>query len=237
MQDKTLKILEYISSNPHDSTIHAISIHTGISKSTVHRIVRSLVDDYVVSPLPKGGYNLTPKLFTIAINGLEQKTILDHAVSILRDMSQATKETVSFYVLSGSERICLYHIEGEYPYVRAKIGAKGLIFKGSVGMVMAAFMDRKKLEAIRENYISEGRISPEQIDSVMEQLPAIKEQGYAVSMGQRHPSVASIAVPILDICGCVTAALAIATDIDRMTPKAIDEYSKMLKKVARQVCM
>lgn len=237
MQDKTMKIIEYISENPHNNTILTISQNTGISKSTVHRMVRVLIDDLVITPKSKSGYALTPKLFSLAINSMQQKNVMDHAVPILREVSLSTRETVSFYVLSGYDRVCVYHVEGEYPYYRTKIGDKGPLFRGSVGMVLAAFMDKASLQRIKDIYIERGVLSEEQINNSMKLLPEIKEKGFAVSMGQRHPGTASIAVPILDICGCATAALAIATDLDRMTPEAVEEYSKLLINVARQVCM
>ncbi|SHI18687.1 transcriptional regulator, IclR family [Sporobacter termitidis DSM 10068] len=237
MYDKTLRILEYVSGNQENSTIQAISRQTGISKSTVHRIIKTLVDDQVVIPRPKSGYNLTPKLFAIGLNGLKQKNVMDLAVPILRNISQSTKETVSFYVLSGTERICVYHVEGEYPYSRTKIGDRGPLLKGSVGMVMAAFMDRTELSGIADLYMKEGTLTPEQIQSAMERLTLVKEQGYAVSMGARHPGTASLAVPIFDISGYVTAALSIATNIDRMTPEVIKYYSQILSDVAKQICM
>lgn len=236
MIDKAFKILECIAENPENSTILAISRQTGIPKSTVHRVLTALADEQIVTPKQRSGYALTPKLLTIGFKGLGQKSVLDLAVPIMRNLSELTKETISFHVKSGMERVCIYRVEGEYPISSiVKIGDRGPLLKGSVGKVIAAFISKQELSGIIDTYLKEEKITPEQLPKIMEKLELARADGYAVSMGERQSGTASLAVPILDIAGHAIATLSIATIIERMTPNEIRQYAQIMRDAAKQL--
>ncbi|HBF36815.1 MAG TPA: hypothetical protein DDW50_05795 [Firmicutes bacterium] len=236
MITKAFKILECIADNPDNNTILTISRQTGIPKSTVHRILTILADAEVVGSKSRSGYFLTPKLLSLGFRGLGQKTMLDLAVPIMRNISELTKETISFHVISGTERICIYRVEGEYPISRnIKIGDRGSLLSGSVGKVMAAYMSQPELTKIIDIYLNAGKITPDQIPKLLEELGRVKESGYAVSLGERIAGTASLAVPILDISGSATATLSIATVMERMTLEEIQHYAQIMRDAVKQI--
>ncbi|HBC92913.1 MAG TPA: hypothetical protein DCZ10_08430 [Pelotomaculum sp.] len=236
MIHKAFKILSSMAQNQENNTINALSKQTGIPKSTVHRILAILAEEEIVTLWPGRGYVLTPKLLSLGFKGLGQKDLLDVAIPIMRDISEQTKETVSINVICGTERICVYRIEGKYPISNnIKIGNRGPLLKGAVGKVIAAKLSRSELMNIIEKYLDKGEITNEEVPELLRGMEKVKECGYAVSVEERMPGCASVAVPIFDISGQPLAALSISTILDRIQLGELDSYLNILRMAVEQI--
>ena len=236
MISKAFMLLESMAGNQDNNTIIALSQRTGIPKSTVHRILSILAKEEIVTMWPGRGYVLTPKLLSIGLKGLGQKDLLDVAIPFMRNISEQSKETVSINVISGIERACVYSIVGEHSIVQnVKIGHRGPLLKGSVGKVIAAWLSKPELMNIIEKYLALGKITSEQVPGILAEMELVKEQGFAVSIEERLPGGASVAVPILDFSGRALAALSISTITERLSPMERDIHVQTLLLAAKQI--
>lgn len=236
MIEKAFKILECIAENQGPNTIIEISRQTGIPKSTVHRILTSLVREEIVIFRRGSGYALTPKLLSIGYRGLGQKSLVDLAIPVMRKVSRLTKETVSFSVISGTERVCVYRVEGEYPILRnIKLGDRGPLLEGSVGKVLAAGLEDSELEKLVDIYVKSGKIEDEHVAELLREIKLVREKGFAVSIEERLAGGASVAAPILDVSGQTMATLSITTIIDRLTANEADRYARILCEAAEEI--
>jgi DNA-binding IclR family transcriptional regulator len=186
--------------------------------------------------IPKKGYVLTPQLVSIGLKGISQKGVVEVAIPIMKELAQKTHETVSLQVISGHERVCICRFEGDYPITRhIKVGDKGPLMRGAAGKIIAAGLKEPELELIIRRYIQEGKIRAEDTPAILKELKGIREQGSAVSTGERIPGSASIGVPIKDILGNTQASLSISTVLDRLTENNKKTYLNLLFEAARQI--
>lgn len=214
---KIFKILDALSSRQSNTSISTISEMTNITRSAVHRILKALAQEDVVTLIPNRGYILTPKLLSMALDGITQKGLLELAIPVMRDIVAKSKETVSLSVLSGNERVCIYRIEGAYPIIRLiKVGERGPLFKGSVGKIIAAGLTEREISHIVNIYIENGKILSDEVNDILMEIRQVKERGYAVSIGERIQDSASVAVPVKDMAGFVQAALSISSLAERI---------------------
>ncbi|MDR1596154.1 MAG: IclR family transcriptional regulator [Treponema sp.] len=221
-------ILESIAYN-NVHTIDEISSVTKIPRSSVHRILQNLMQESIITQVPKKGYVLTPRLVSIGINGIGQKNIVEVAIPIMKELSQKTHETVSLQVISGSERVCLCRFEGDYPITRhIKPGDKGMLFRGAAGKIIAAGLRTAEVETILDKYIQDGLIPGDRKSALLTEIRHIREAGAAISTGERVPGSGSIGVPIKDILNNTQASLSISTVLDRMTEENIKTYLELL---------
>jgi len=234
MIHKAFMILEAFSSK-NVNTINDISAITDIPRSTVHRILKILAEEGIVTFKPKKGYILTPKLISIGLKGIEQRELLDIAIPIMRSISEKTMETVSLNVISGHERICIYRVEGDHPITRnIRIGDRGPLFIGSAGKVIASGLNQAETARIMKKYIDNGEIKEAQVESILKEIQDVKEQGYAVSISERIENSASIAVPLKDITGYILASLSISTLADRLRENK-HKYLGLLLDASKQI--
>ena len=235
MLNKTFTILESMAYDKAN-TIDAISASAGIPRSTVHRLLQMLLKEGIVSHVKKRGYTLTPKLLSIGLSGTAEREILDIAIPIMRHVSNTVLETVSFSVICGDERVCIYRIEGDNPFSRSiRIGSKAPLFRGSSGKVIASGLTRKEQLRIMEQYVADGIFREDEVPKLLSDVEITKQQGYAVSVGERLKGSASVAVPIKDVIGNVVASLSISTLDARLTPDNRKKFLDLLLDASRQI--
>jgi DNA-binding IclR family transcriptional regulator len=235
MLHKVFSILESIAFKKVH-TIDAISKETGVSRSTVHRLLQTLRREEIVSHTGKNGYFLTPRLLSIGMSGMAERDVLDIAIPVMRQLSEATRETISLNVLSGYERVCVYRIEGNYPITRnIPIGSTGPLFKGAAGKVVASGLNPAEQKNVLAKYIAAGEIAESDIPKLIEDIETTKNQGYALSVGERLKGSASIAVPIRDLMGKTVASLSLSSLESRFTDENQKNYIELLTEAARQI--
>lgn len=236
MIGKAFKILESMAADQGNNTIIALSQRTGLPKSTVHRILAILAEEEVVTSFPGKGYVLTPKLLSLGLKGLGQKKLLDVAIPVMRTISEKTKETVSLNVICGTERICVYKVEGEHLLPgNIRIGDRGHLLKGAAGKVIAAGLSNPEIKRIVDKYIVAGVISEAQVPDILAEMEQIRARGYAASVEERFPGCAAIAIPLLDITGQTMASLSIATVPEKIRNKEMEELVQILVSSASEI--
>jgi IclR family KDG regulon transcriptional repressor len=234
MIHKAFVILEALSPRK-TNTISNISARTNIPNSTVHRILQALAKEGVVVLKPKKGYVMTPKLVSIGLQGIEQRELLDVAIPIMRSISEKTMETVSLNVISGYERICIYRVEGDHPITRnIRIGDRAPLFIGSAGKVIASGLNQVETDEFIKKYVEDGSIKEDQVESILNEIHKVKEQGFAISVSERIQNSASIAVPITDITGYILASLSVSTIADRISENK-HKYLELLLEASKQI--
>ena len=158
---------------------------TGLYKSTVQRLALTLEKRGYLARTALGGYRIGFRPF--ALGALFQKTV--HAPEIimpaLTKLSAVTGESSSFMVRQGDHRMCLYRVDSEQP-IRDLLrpGDVKPLERGAAGRVLLAF-EKPYTEAGRET----------------------REAMHARSFAEQSSGVASIAAPIFDENGTVSAAL------------------------------
>ncbi len=235
MIEKTFRILKSIAAN-NGKTIDTISADTGIPRSSVQRILQSLIKEGIIASKPKYGYILTPLLLTIAISDKNKFSLLDLAIPVMREISEKTRETVSLNIISGYERICIFRIEGDLEITRnIKIGEKAPLFIGSAGKIIASGLSVKETEKILEKYLETNVIQAEEIEKIKKNINQVKLDGFAVSSGERLQGSASMAVPIKDALGNIVASLSIASIKARFTEENKEKFLKLLLKGSQEI--
>jgi len=116
----------------------------------------------------------------------------------LRRLVEATGETASFYVREGATRVCLFRQNSPHAARHHLDEGSALpLTAGASAHVLLAFSDGKGART-----------------------KAVRERGYDISLGERDPQVAAVAVPVFDLAGKFRGALAVSGLVGRLTEKA-----------------
>jgi DNA-binding IclR family transcriptional regulator len=67
------------------------------------------------------------------------------------------------------------------------------------------------------------------------ELAAIREQGWAASVGEREPGVASVSAPVLDGAGRALASVGVSGPIDRLGREPGPRYAPTVLAAAREI--
>lgn len=198
--ERGLTILDAMARQRAPMSLHELAQATGYYKSTILRLIASLEKFGYMRKREDGRYVLGPAC--AALSGA-QSAVFD-LTGLLRGavtkLAESTGETASFYVRDGDERVCAQR-QNSRRSVRHHVeeGQRLPLEKGSASMVLRAFSDEPGTTMDR-----------------------VRADGFSVSLGERDPDAAGIAVPVLDGRGQLLGALTVSGLRSRFTYEVVD---------------
>ena len=220
--ERALKVLDAFHSDKPTMTLAEIASATGFYKSTILRLAGSLERLGYLIRDESGIFRLGPavaRLGSIYRAGFN----LDEAIRPeLRRLVTATGETASFYIREGEFRVCLFRYNSPHSARHHLDEGTALpMTAGASAHVLAAFSDAKRTAKSANAKTMSAKITSAKITSAKTaNAKSVQERGHYVSLGERDPHVASVAVPVFDLGGNFRGALAISGLIGRFQEKA-----------------
>ena len=132
-------------------TLAELCSHLDLNKSTVHRLLSSLMYmEYVKQDSETGKYALSFKLLNLSNKLLSHIDILDTVRPCLRKLSAEIGETVHFVQLDGLDAVYICKEESQQNSIRmvSKVGSRIPLYCSGVGKAMMADMDFARIQTI-----------------------------------------------------------------------------------------
>lgn len=149
--------------------------------------------------------------------GLVKSTlgIREIARPVLQELAEQTEETVSIHAVSDRNRVCLDSVTTSSAPLRAVVqaGEQIPLLVGSASKVLMAYMPKAQLTPLVKNV---AKATKRTNGAVLEEFAMIREQGYAVSHGERLLGISAISVPIKDVNQEVHYCLSVGAPTVRM---------------------
>lgn len=236
---KALAIIEAFESNTQLSLKNLCKI-TGFPKSGILRLCGTLeAAGYLYRSTETGEYTLGFKFYHLS-QALERHHPLA-AISrpILQQIARHTGEATSINVIMGFERCCVAYEEGTFP-VRYSMDLRGLrmpLFAGAGGKVLLAFGDPELMDSILANHILQ-KLTDHTItdpDDLKKELDAVREAGFAHSIGERISESSAIAVPVFDKNSQLRAALTLISTTTRFADGGYRQWVDYLKQKGKEL--
>lgn len=222
-------------------TLAELCSHLDLNKSTVHRLLSSLMYmEYVKQDSETGKYALSFKLLNLSNKLLSHIDILDTVRPCLRKLSAEIGETVHFVQLDGLDAVYICKEESQQNSIRmvSKVGNRIPLYCSGVGKAMMADMDSARIQTIW-NDSDIKKLTPHTIIDYTQFLEKIKEvsaKGYALDDEENELGVRCIAVSIPDYKGHPKYAFSISAPIARMSDERIEELAKIVLQVKEEIC-
>ncbi len=205
-----MSILLSLDANSPSLDAATLSIRTGLSRSTVYRLLGTLEQAGMVR---KHGsrFELGPNVLKLAGGYRAANHISLHAKSVLDELAEQVHTGVTLAVLDGDVVVTVETgnaVNGDYVLQPHELGRRIPATATSVGRMLLAFQEAELGGAAP----SEPPREPNTPTSEQ-----IRAQGYALTSGLLETGVRTIAVPVYDHAGTVVAGLGILAHADRMS--------------------
>jgi IclR family transcriptional regulator, acetate operon repressor len=209
--EKVLAVLQALADNERIADIAGV---TGLPKSTVHRILQSLVEHRFALNAGDGRYIGGPRILTLAGRLLGRFDPAQHADGTLRRLREDTGYTVHFGLLAGDDVVYAAKVEGKKPYrMPSRIGMSVRLHTTAIGKAILATMTDEAVSAIMDRTGMEAR-TPGTITSVpalLEHLASIRARGYSLDEEENEPGIRCVGAAVHDHTGRATGAVSIST--------------------------
>ena len=212
--EKALKIMLKFQDIKPSWGIRELSTELGFSPATAQRILQVLKAYEFVRQDPETRQYFIGNIFYRFLENLNSSNNLTRiGRKFMEEIAAATCETVHLNIIEGNLRICINNIESpKVLKAGMPIGNQSPLFAGASAKCLLAF----STEEFQDNYFKTTRITPVtentiiQENKLFKELNKIKEQGYAISLGERTPGLGSLSAPVFDYKGQILASLSIA---------------------------
>jgi DNA-binding IclR family transcriptional regulator len=207
--ERALTILNAFEMQEQTLTLHQIAQRTGLYKSTILRLLASLMRFGCIEQLPDASYRLG---FTVMHWGSIYRMSLrleDYVVPALNALVEETGEGASYFRREGDVRLCLFRVDSRRA-VRDHIYAGQVLplRQGAAGRALVDF---------------DGDRSDWPLERVI------------VTVGEREPDIAAVAAPVFGAGDKVIGAIAVSGPAVRFTPDVLPQFSKAVQSAAEQL--
>lgn len=195
--DRALTILLAFEEGDASLSLIELAQRTKLYKSTVLRMLASLIHSRLVQRLEDRRYGLGPEISRLQSIYAASFSLDRFVMPVLRELVTATGESAAYHVTQGNARLCLYRVDSPQP-IRDHIKAGDLLplDRGAGGRVLTAFGT-----AFSKGLPRETRA----------QLAQIRKDGYFGGIGDRAAGVGGISAPVFDkhraLAGAVTLTM------------------------------
>jgi IclR family transcriptional regulator, acetate operon repressor len=219
--------------------ISELSRLTGLSTSTVHRLLTSLLENEVVRQTAHRRYSLGPLIAQLGRSGGLPTALRDVAQPVARQLCDEVDETVGIHeLLPNGRRAVIGQVESRQELRRTytEFGVPIPLPHGAPGKAMLANLPAERREWWLARPI--GAATPSTIadpDALRQQLSEIRTRGWAYSDAERTTGIRAVAAPVFDHTGAVVGALGLSVPTIRMSPERVEELGRRVKAAAWEV--
>ena len=202
--DKAAVLLDALEAGP--ATLAQLVTATGLARPTAHRLAVALEHPRLVGRDLQGRFVLGPRLGELAAAAGEDR-LLAAAGPVLAALRDHTGESAQLFRRQGDQRICVAAAE-------RPVGLRDSIPVGSALSMQAGSAAQTLLAWEEPDRLHRGLNGAKFTAST---LSAVRRRGWAQSIAEREPGVASVSAPVRGPSGRVVASVSISGPIERFT--------------------
>lgn len=202
--DKAATVLAALEAGP--ATLAQLVSATGLARPTAHRLAVALEYHRLVARDMQGRFVLGPRLAELASAAGEDRLIAS-AGPVLNSLRDHTGESAQLYRRQGDMRICVAAAERPMGLRDSiPVGSTLTMLAGSAAQVLLAWEEPDRLH----RGLQGARFTATALSSV-------RRRGWAQSVGEREPGVASVSAPVRGPSGRVVGSVSISGPVERIT--------------------
>ena len=222
---KALSLLNYFTRARPEIGLSDLARLTGMNKATVYRHMSEMAElGFVEQTLTGKSYRLGPEVLRLAALREAAVPLLEVARHHLKRLSDATDETAHLSIMRGQQLAALSHQYSTRHGTRVTMeDAEVLSFHGTAsGLSILAFADPEFQKLVLDQPLfAHTNATETDPDRIRARLSAIRDTGFAQSIGGFEEDVHSIATPVFGADSLPIGALALAVPVGRMTDQMI----------------
>ncbi len=200
--DKAVAVLHAVAEGP--CGLAELRERTGLPRATAHRLAAALEFHRLLGRDPGGRWLLGSGVTELAARA--DDPLLTAGATVLPGLREATGESVQLYRREGTSRVCVAALEPPAGLRdTVPVGARLPMTAGSGAKVLLAHSDAATQAAVLPDALFTART-----------LAEVRRRGWAQSVAEREPGVASVSAPVRDGTGVVIAAVSVSGPVDRI---------------------
>jgi len=235
---KALSVLEVVAASSQSISISEVAEKVHVDRSTAYRMLGTLQEaGYVTQDDATKRFKLSYKVISLSRNLMADNEITSLMHRTLRNISDATQETVGLSILDGLQTVLVQQVRGmQRVNVTFHVGDRSDLHCTSIGKVLLAYQDSLYVERVIANGLTKRAVNtitdPRELRT---ELHRIRTQGYATDNLELADDMRCIAVPIFESGERVIRGFSISGPATRFTLEKLDQLKIPMLEAAREL--
>ncbi|WP_163399653.1 MULTISPECIES: IclR family transcriptional regulator [Flavobacterium] len=239
--ERGLLIIELLAVHPKGLTLAEIIQSLDITKSSAFRITNTLIfKNYLQKNETTKKISLSRKMLTLGISSMNEQSIVELSIDIMRALRDELKESVMLGVVLGQRGTILEQVSSSYPvklfveqgtqfYLHSSVGGKSILsfMPEEESLALINSLDFKKFT--NNTIIDKERFT--------KQLEEVRKLGYAIDNGEDIQGIHCIGAPIFNESGYPVAALWITAPHGRLPHEDFEAKGKIVANYALEISL
>lgn len=214
---------------------------SGLSRPTVHRILKVLIDETAVEqdPLTRR-YLIGTELSLLGLARAGRFPVRAIAEPYLLALASEAGDTVFLSVRHGADSVCIGRYLGSHPIqvLSIDVGARRPLGASVSGIVLLAGMAPDAAAELTNSNAARLALQGRAVAQVLRQVQTARERGHVYAPEGVMPGTSAVAVPVRDGRGQVLAAVSIAALAERLDrkrlPAVLDQMQEHAEMITRR---
>jgi DNA-binding IclR family transcriptional regulator len=220
--DRMMQLIDCLAASGVPASLKSLSEETGLHPSTAHRILGVMVRCGFADRIEPGAYRLGMRFLELGNAVRSRINVREVALPLMRELAQATGETVNLSVRQGDEIMYVERTAENRSMMRVvqMVGARAPLHITAAGKLFLCQGDHESVRAYaaRTGLPAYTPNSLKGIAALMRELGLVRQQGFALDQEEAEIGVRCIAAAINDDSGAMIAALSLSAPADRQKP-------------------
>jgi IclR family acetate operon transcriptional repressor len=237
--DRALSIIETLAEDDEGYRLSDLAIRTGLSTSTVHRLLATLEGRrFVQFDRAESKWHVGARSFTVGATFARRRNFSAQAVPYLRKLRDLTRETANLAVVDDEFIVVLTRMESrEIMRSLTKVGGRVAMVASGVGKaVLATWSDQDVNTIIRHHGMP--RLTEKSIvrpSDLFKELGKVRRQGYAIDDEEACMGLRCIAAVVFNDCSEPLAAISVSGMTSRLTDDRLATLGETVREVAAEL--
>ena len=237
--DRALSLIETLAEDDEGYRLCDLAIRTGLSTSTVHRLLATLEKRrFVQFDRYASKWHVGAQSFAVGATFARRRNFTAQAMPYLRKLRDQTRETANLAAVDDGSIIVLTRMESrEIMRSLTKVGGRvAMVASGAGKAVLATYSDEDVNAIIRRQGMP--RLTEKSIvrpSELFRELQAIRRQGYAVDDEEARMGLRCVAAVVYSDCSEPLAAISVSGMTSRVTDDRLPALGRTVREVAAEL--
>lgn len=233
-----LSILSLFDIEHPEWNLRDITVHTGLSKTTAYRMLRTLeLKGFVSYNAEAETYNIGPATIPVSYLALSNIGFSRFVHPVLEKLAADTGETVELAVEGKGGAVVVDHVATSHPFKpNLPLGRVLRNLANSGTKILVAYMPEEERERmLREHNVE---LTPNTItDPVLlrAEFDKVAKAGLAYDREEQDLGICAVSAPVFGPDGDVKASVTVVAPAERFIPANIKRYTEALKNTAEEL--
>ncbi|MHA6690975.1 IclR family transcriptional regulator [Devosia sp. A449] len=239
--ERAMSLLEVLGEDEEGYRLTDLAHRTGLSPSTVHRLLTSLEKrKFVQFDQSDGMWHVGRMAFSVGSAFVRQRNFVAPALPFLRRLRDQTRETANLGVVDEGELVVLTQIESrEIMRAITRVGGRAPMITSGMGKAILATYSPADVSAIvsSQGMRKSTANSITRASDLRTELTTIRQQGYSVDDQEFVTGLRCIAAVVYNHQGEALCAISVSGLAQRLTTDRIPAIGQLLADTAREMTL